>query len=326
MRILAVTSEWPTVQHPSSGRFVARQIEAIRSTGVEVGIEHFRGAGNPLNYLTARRRVARRVELGSFDILHAHFGQAGIASVTSRLPLVVTFYGSDLEGIVGSHGSYTAKGFVLTWLSRRVARRADHVIVVSESLARRLPPATEHSIVPTAVDLSVFRPGSRDEARRSLGLPLDRKLVLFAGRPEVPVKRYTLARRAADIVATESPVDLLTISGVEPAIVATYMQACDALLLTSLHEGAPTTVKEAIACLLPVVSVDVGDVRRTIGSIPGCVVTEDDLPESLARALTDVLRDGRMLDEARVPKDLDQATQAARVVEIYERLLRRRTA
>lgn len=325
MHVLAVTSEWPTPDHPGSGTFVARQVEAIRAIGVDVDVEHFRGASNPLNYVTARRRVAHRLLSESFDILHAHFGQAGIAAGGSPVPLVVTFYGSDLEGIVGPRGTYTARGRLLIRLSRRVARRADHVILVSPSLVRRLPARTDYSVVPTAVDLGVFRPAPKDEARRTLSLPLDRKLVLFAGRPEVPVKRYELARRAVEVVAIDEPVELLTITGLEPKTVATYMQACDALLLTSRHEGAPTIVKESLACLLPVVSVDVGDVRQTIGSIPGCVVTGDDRAESLGHALAHILQGPRVLDAKSVPVDLDQATQAARVVEIYERVLRGRS-
>jgi len=49
-----------------------------------------------------------------------------------------------------------------------------------------------------------------------------------------------------------------------------WLNASNVLLLTSLHEGSPTVVKEALACGLPVVSVDVGDVAERIEGIEGC--------------------------------------------------------
>ena len=39
------------------------------------------------------------------------------------------------------------------------------------------------------------------------------------------------------------------------------MNACDVALLTSIHEGSPQFIKEALACNRPIVSTDVGDVR-----------------------------------------------------------------
>jgi glycosyltransferase involved in cell wall biosynthesis len=82
-------------------------------------------------------------------------------------------------------------------------------------------------------------------------------------------------------------------------------------------------VKEALACGLPVVSVDVGDVRETIGAVPGCVVTRDATPETLSRALAEVLGGPGKLDVTPASDRLDQKEQARRVVEIYERVLRR---
>lgn len=322
VRVLAVTSEWATPAHPAGGAFVARQIEWVRRAGVDVDVEAFSGARNPLNYLAVRQRVHKRLRTGRYNVVHAHFGQAGVAAGRVPAPLVVSFYGSDLEGILGPRGRYTLRGKVLARLGRRIARRADAVIVVAESLARLLPRDVRYTVVPTAVDLEVFRPGSRDDARRALGLPLDRKVVLFAGRPEVPVKRFELARRVVELVGSDA--ELLTISDLAPSGVAAYMQASDVLLLTSLHEGAPTVVKEAIACRLPVVSVDVGDVRTTLGDLPGSVV-DTDAPPALADAITTVLAQPRSLDRA-IPDGLDQAVQSARVVEIYEGLLRRGSA
>lgn len=319
MRVLAVTSEWSTPMHTSGGAFIARQIEWVRRAGVNVDVEPFSGSRNPLNYLAVRRRVRDLLRSESYDVVHAHFGQAALAVGRVAAPLVVSFYGSDLEGIVGPSERYTPRGRVLARLGPRLARRADAVVVVAESLARFLPADVPYTVIPTAVDLEVFRPGSRLAARRALGLPLDRSLVLFAGRPEMPVKRYALARRVVDLLGPNA--DMMTMSGLEPAHVAAYMQACDVLLLTSWHEGSPTVVKEAVACRLPVVSVDVGDVRATIGDIRGCVVGTDE-PGVLADAVRTVLAQPRSLD-APIPDAIDQAVQSARVVEIYERVRRR---
>lgn len=324
MRILTVTSEWATPALPEGGVFIARQVEWIRRAGVEIDVEAFRSARNPRNYIRFRRRVRERLEAERYDLVHAHFGQSGFAVLGLGMPLVVTFHGSDLEGIIGARGTYTARGWALRRMSGLVARRADEVIVVSRSLVRRLPKGTAYSVIPMTADLEVFRPGERDAARRALGLPLDRRLLLFAGRPEVKAKRYDLAVRAVEQVAPELRARLLTISGLSPGDVALYMQACDALLLTSRHEGAPTIVKEALACRLPVVSLDVGDVRETIGHVQGCVVTSDQSADALSRALTEVLERPRRLDGSERADVLDPAKQAARVVEIYQRLLHSR--
>ena len=67
------------------------------------------------------------------------------------------------------------------------------------------------------------------------------------------------------------------------------MSACDALVFTSMQEGSPNVVKEALACNLPVVSVPVGDVAVRLQGIEGCELCEDDAPETIAAALGRVL-------------------------------------
>src|SRR4030065_378658 len=53
---------------------------------------------------------------------------------------------------------------------------------------------------------------------------------------------------------------LLKIINKKPVEVAAFLNACDCLLMTSNQEGSPNIVKEALACNLPVISIDVGDV------------------------------------------------------------------
>jgi len=57
--------------------------------------------------------------------------------------------------------------------------------------------------------------------------------------------------------------ELLTVSKVYYTEMPWYYSAADAMILCSDSEGSPTSVKEALACNLPVVSTDVGDVRRS---------------------------------------------------------------
>jgi len=95
------------------------------------------------------------------------------------------------------------------------------------------------------------------------------------------------------------------------------MSACDALLLTSAHEGSPNMVKEALACNLPVVSVAVGDVRERLSKVRGCVLCEDDRPETIARGIETVLSDTRPFDGRRGVTDLDEAALCRRLIAIY---------
>jgi len=70
------------------------------------------------------------------------------------------------------------------------------------------------------------------------------------------------------------------------------MSACDALVFTSMLEGSPNVVKEALACDLPVVSVPVGDVATRLRGVAGCELCADERPETIAAALERVLRRG----------------------------------
>ncbi len=102
-----------------------------------------------------------------------------------------------------------------------------------------------------------------------------------------------------------------------------YMNACDILLLTSLHEGSPNVVKEALACNLPIISTDVGDVRMRIGGVEGCVVTRDS-PDDIAAALQMVLSRNKRVDGRRTVAALHEQLLTEKIVQVYRKALARR--
>jgi len=329
LRVLIVTSEWPTPEQPELAPFIVQQVKFLRLAGMEIDVFSFRGAKNPFKYMRAWLEVQRRLRRKRYDLVHAQFGQSGLLVFPKRIPLVVTFRGSDLEGIVGPKGHYTLQGYVLQLLSRMIASLADEIIVVSASLARRLPRRIRrqkrYHIVPAGVDLDLFKPSSKREARDALKLPHDRVLILFGGKAHVARKRYELARQAVRHLDGRYNVELVVPQDVPHYIMPLYMNACDVLLLTSLHEGSPNVVKEALACNLPVVSVPVGDIPERIGRVPGCVVCKDALADTIVIGLASVLErgesfNGRVLAE----NQFDERVQVQQVINIYRHRMQSR--
>ncbi|HEU5315046.1 MAG TPA: glycosyltransferase, partial [Chloroflexota bacterium] len=174
-------------------------------------------------------------------------------------------------------------------------------------------------VIPCGVDLEAFSPVPRDAARARLGLPADKRLVLWAGEYWRPEKRFELVKEAiarAQLVLPDA--ELVLLAGKPHADVPLYMSACDALILASAAEGSPMVVKEAMACNLPVVSVPVGDVADVIAGTPGCVLAEPN-PDALAAGVVDVLRSPRRTDGRTRIQHLTQQSVARRVLDVYRR-------
>jgi len=325
LRALMVTCAWPPPDRPGfTTNFIRRQVEFLRAAGVEVDVFHFTSAMRPGNYLSAWVGLRRELVRHRYDLMHAQFGQSGIVALPKRLPLVVTFRGDDLQGIVGRDLRVTPAGRLLQQVSRWVARAADACIVVSEHMKEFLPASVSAHVIPSGLDLEQFRPMSRDAARARLGLPPEKPLVLFVGNPAVDRKRLPLARAAMDILNRTLDAELIIAWKVRHADVPWWMNACDALLFTSMQEGSPNAVKEALACNLPVVSVPVGDVAQRIGGVAGCELCPDERPESLAAALARVLQRGQRAAGRAAVQDLDERRLVQQVIGVYRSVLSRR--
>lgn len=323
IRVLMITSEWPSPGRPRTTHFIKRQADFLQAAGVDVDVFHFRGAKRPGNYARAWWQVRKKLARGTYDLVHAQFGQSGALAIPRRLPLVVTFRGSDLHGLVGDDGRHTRKGRILQGVSRWVARHADAVIVVSGHMKALIDPSIEPTVIPSGLDLALFRPIPRDAARAHLGLPMDRRLLLFAGNPAQARKRFALAQAAVELLPAEWRADLVVGWGVPHDDMPYYMSACDALVFTSMQEGSPNVVKEALACNLPVVSVPVGDVAQRLAGIAGCELCDDDQPATIAAAIERVLRRGGRAASRESVAWLDETLLTQRVIDVYRTVMRR---
>jgi teichuronic acid biosynthesis glycosyltransferase TuaC len=305
MRILVVANMWPSSAAPYSGIFVSEQVDALRARGIEVEVLHLDPALGKARYLTAPPRVAAAAWRKSVDIVHAHYGLTGAFSRVPKIPLVVTYHGSDV--MLPSQRRF----------SKVAARLASANICVSESVRRTLdtPGAV---VIPCGVDTSQFRPRGRAEARARLGIDGDQAIALFGAAPTNPLKGFDLFKAAIDQagVAHRALVDI------ERKDVPWLMAAVDVLVMTSAHEGSPMVVKEALACGLPVVSVDVGDVSHRLAGINQCHLLERDAG-ALARAITEVVADTSRISPQPFVEDFSANAVAEQLETIYASLLGR---
>ncbi len=318
MRVLAITPELPSSDRPGTMAPGARQLQSLRKVGVDVVSHDMRGI--PLvKYLQALPRV--RSIAKDVDLIHAHFGYCGLlARLQLRKPIVVSFMGSDLLGSpVNSDGRLSTLSKVMVQVHRLLAPRVDQVIVKSRQMAQIIQPTPCH-VIPNGVDTELFRPGNRDAARRELGWSTEKPYVLFPGNPDDPRKGFKLATAALDVTKKQLGCDVETVSlrGVPPDTVAKYMAACDAMWMTSLLEGSPNVVKEAMACDWPVVGVEVGDVAELLTGVQGSFICERDaahLGSRMAEAINAKVAPGGR--KGLFDRSLDDTSIAERIVVVY---------
>ncbi len=260
MRVLVITNFVPDAATPQRGRWVLDQVEEVRRLGVEVEVFSFPPGSS--HYIPAALRLRRLLRHEEFDLVHVHYGlTATSALLAGARPLVATFHGTDVRhSVVGP-------------LSRRIAWRVDLVAAVSRALFEPedgrpgLPPVPGSAVLPCGPDLGRFHPLPRAEARRQLGLEPDGRYLLFPADPGRAEKR---ADRAAE-VATASGAELLTGGSIDPERMPLWVNAANAVLVTSDYEGFGLACIEALACDVPVLSTPVGIAPFALAGIAGTV-------------------------------------------------------
>ena len=324
MKVLIMTAIYPTPENPAFGSFVKTQADSLKRAGIGVELLVMRGGNRKLLYPKAIFQLRKRLQQSSFDLVHAHFGYVGLVARTQwKVPLVVTYHGDDLLGTINENGKKELWSVLAAAACKKLARRVDAAIVQSQEMARQIKKSNVF-VIPHEVDLEVFKPTEKAEARKALGLHLDRKYVLFAANPEIPVKRFPLARAAANVLEQQDAFTELLVVHKEPQWrLALYMSACDALVFPSYQEGSPNIIKQAMACNLPIVATDVGDVRQVIGKTRDCYICPPDA-RKVASCLKEVLSRRVRTDGRDHIRHFNPESVSARIIEVYRQVLKKR--
>jgi len=264
------------------------------------------------NALRSYPRVLNAIVQNEYDIIHTNSGlTAPFALLQPQRPIVQTLWGSDLMGdYLGGYYSellkYGLSGF-------------DEVIVRNSAMKQELD--GQAHIIPAGVDMEKFREIPRATAQTEIGWDTEGRYVLFPYAPDNERKNYPLAQQVVDRAneQLDEPLELRTVSRVSHERIPYYMNACHALVLTSRLEGSPNTVKEALACNVPVVSTAVGDVRQRLDGVDGSTVAAD--PERLAAGLVAAVEAGGRCAGRSQIEPLRWERVGQRIIDVYDRAL-----
>jgi glycosyltransferase involved in cell wall biosynthesis len=259
--------------------------------------------------VAALRSVLRlRGAVGQATLLHAHGLKAGAVALGGRRgrPVVVTVHNVILDDVAGPAAGWQRR------LEQRVVARADRVIAVSEEISSRFARTDIEVIPPVAPEPEVGR--DRQAVRRSLGVSDDDPLVICVARLHPQKDLRTLIAAVPSIRARHPRVQVRIVGEgpererLEGAIRAAGLSGCvalsgsshnaademaaaDVVVLSSLWEGNPVVIGEAMRLARPVVATAVGAVPTLVtdGQTGRLVPARE--PDRLGHAVADLLAD-----------------------------------
>ncbi len=292
--------------------------------------EAVRAGGGAHFAVPFRRRYDRRI-LGrirtflreeGFDILHTHGGVAGFYGRWAARPLRVPVVIHTFHGIHYLHDTNPALRAVFVALERRLSRKTDAVVCVSDSVrdlsrAHRLVPEDRLTVIKNGIDFDRPLPSESEDIRSivsGLGLESARPLIGTVARLD-PVKGLAVLLRAVPRIRERLPSARLVIvgGGADRARLETlareleirecvhflgertdapaWMGRFDVFVLPSLQEALPYVILEAAALEKPVVVSEVGGIRELVrNEETGLLVPPGD-PEALAAAVIRLAED-----------------------------------
>ncbi len=255
----------------------------------KVNLYQFRGHRNFKKYIEILMKI-RNLDSTDYDIIHAFFGSSGfIANFQRNIPVITTFMGSDLLGEYKINGKYDYLFSLITFITSFFAQiLSKKLISISKKLSKRIYYNNKHKLIKLGVDSEHFQPIEMYEARKKLNWDDSILYVLFPAMKKRIIKRYDIAKEIIDKISIKHK-SIKLISLDEPNMypnIPLIMNACNAMIFVSIHEGSPCVVKEAMACNLPIFSFDIGDVNEYAGHLkPGHVAKNNNKIELYEKLL-----------------------------------------
>ena len=213
----------------------------------------------------------------------------------------------------------------------------------SEAKASALLKGHKVTSIPNPIDTHIYNRCNKQEARQRLGLPADKRLILFVSQRvtnrnkgmdylveacrqlDVPNAGLVILGGHAEDITTQLPTFPLGYVNDEHRIIDVY-NAADVFVLPSLSENLPNTIMEAMACGVPCVAFRVGGIPEEIDHRQNGYVAEYRNAEDLARGIRWILTEadyGELSKNAvhKVAQNYSQQSVALKYLDVYQQAM-----
>ncbi len=301
--------------------FAQRQIESISHARACKTI--FLESKSLIYLFKKKKEIKKTITEFKPTIIHNQYGSWSalyMNLITRSVPIVITLQGSDINH---TPTDGFAKDLMARCSTQIACLLSKKIICVSSGLKDKIFFGKKKAVVlPNGIELQQFYEIDKTIARQQLQWNAKEKIILFnANNPNI--KRLDIANAVAKILTSKSNDFRLEILNgkVEPDKINLMLNAADCLLVCSNSEGSPTIVKEAMACNLPIVSTDVGDVVERISNTSPhkiCLQNADELAIAIEDVLNKNIRsNGR--EELR-KQQIDADNTLKKIMTIYNNL------
>jgi len=290
---------------------VHNQGDSLLYQGVIVKYYPIKGKGI-LGYLSNISKLRKFLRENKIDVIHAHYSlTAFVTSMAKAKPMVVSLMGSDVK-----------KGFFYRMLIQLFAFLFSwkNIIVKSEDMKASLK-MDKAMVIPNGVDLKRFCEMNKQECQLKLGWDTEKKHILFPANIARPEKNYQLLEDAVKEL-NDNSIEVHWFNKVPNEETPYWYNAADVVVMTSLWEGSPNAIKEAMACSRPIVSTMVGNVEWLFGGIDGCFFTNYDSTDCSEKIQQTLAFKGKTNGRQRIIElGLSNDLVAKRLVGIYQQVL-----
>lgn len=305
--------------------FFTTEMEGLKSIVDELSVFHFLDRKSISGFFRTLKDLNKRILTFNPDVIHVHYGSTTgllVHLATKKCPWIITFGGSELLGHPNKGIYWRIREFWAVKLSHIAANNADKIICVSQNLKNSLCVKNQQKavVIPRGINIDLFQVTDKLEARKKISWDLKKKYVIFSlPRLNAGVKNLTLAKKTIETLEPDFDIELFVMNNITQDFIKDVMSAADAILVTSLHEGSPNIVKESMACNLPIVSVNCGDVKERLVNVKPSMVVDSYSEQELAKGLRYVFNQGDKSNgrQILIEDGIDFLTTANKIVGIY---------
>jgi teichuronic acid biosynthesis glycosyltransferase TuaC len=264
MKVLYVTNMYPVEDYIYFGIHVKEQIEAIATQGdLETDIYFINGRAKKWNYFKSIGNIRNKIKKERYDLIHIHYGLSAffLLFYQPNIPVVVTLHSGEL---------YKKKGILNHWAQKNITmsilKNTDKIIVLNDDMVRLLHKHKQKLVkLPCGIDLNTFKINKTIQPEHEF-------IVGFPGNKIRKEKNFKLFKEIVDELQKTFNIRIVEFHDFTREEVLRHLQSLDVLVMTSLIEGSPQIIKEAMACNKPIVSTNVGDVADLLLHVKNCYV------------------------------------------------------